>query len=158
MARCLILFLSVLILSCSNSLRNEGVDSFEIEFKDEYLSYSSKSGKIKKLINPFKDPIVFADTLLFLSEKELGHLKGLYTGYNIQHYPDTLYDISASSMNFYKNRKIKFSFNGNNKIVVFNKNGSIESIRLHKIVDELLSIIGSSSEFKSLPQEQYRLL
>lgn len=142
---------------------NQIVDcKFEFEIYEESPSaynYNSKTGQLRKLINPFTTEPLYADTIVYISEKELCDLMTLCSKINVFNYPNEFNPESGVEVIPEPSFQIRFTIDGRTKEINWKTNTAFfetkEASDLYEVISKIDSLIYSTSEFQSLPEEQY---
>lgn len=140
--------------------------SFEFEIDQESsmaYKYNSKTGRLSKLIDPFKEKPLYADTVLRISNEQLCKLMTMYVEYKISDYPDQFKPASKGIVIVPEPAyQLKFKYKDKIKEINWTSNTCIsateEAIHLNEIIRIIDSLILSTPEFKALPEGQYEWL
>lgn len=165
----IILILAIALTTGCNSKRTDSKElencSFEFEINQESTSaykYNSETGRLSKLVEPFKDEPLYADTVVRIPKKQLCKLMTLYTEYKIFDYPNQFKPESGIEVTNEPAYLLKFTYQGKKKEINWTSNtvflGTKEAVNLNEIIKTIDSLILSTPEFKSLPKGQYQWL
>lgn len=158
-----ILVLVVVLTARCNSKQTEmeGIEScsFAFEIYQESSTayrYNSKTGQLSKLITPFKDEPLFADTVVQIPKEQICKLMDLYDQYKVYNYPDQFKPESEIKVAPEPTYLLKFTYQGRAKEVTWKSNtvilGTKEATNLKEIINAIDSIILSTPEYKALPE------
>lgn len=157
----MVLNLILLIALASCSCKTKTCDfNFEIEVKNSIsFSYSSSTGSLKKLINPFEEEIIFADTTYEFSKEALCDLMRMVQRYKIMEYPSEFRPESEVRLDPSPSYLVKFKVGNQTKEISWNVNtvtfNSIKANNFKKVLNKIESAILSSAEFQSFPEQEY---
>jgi hypothetical protein len=163
----LILTITMTTFGCGTKEKKDSIDesqncNFRFQLKEESgnaYEYDSENGHLKKLINPFKKPVVYADTTFFFSKGSLCELMKLCQSYKITNYPKDFHPESNVISDMEPSYHIKITINKKTTEINWTKNTTHfkneDAYKLHKVLNVIDSIILSSPEFKKLPKRQY---
>lgn len=156
------------MLSCETRSKNhfatedENCDfKFEIEVESSSsYKYNSESGQLKKLINPFKEDELYADTTFFIPKKNLCELRKVIQTYEIAKYPREFHPESEISMTPEPSYHLQFVIDNQETEINWTRNTGVlldneDAFKLHEIINKIDSIILSSPEFQTLPKQEY---
>lgn len=135
---------------------------FDFQIDAHIYQYDSRTGKLKKLIDPFSDDSlqVYADTVLLLTEENICSLAELCRFNSLENFPDSL--VQEIENEVFLGQSCKFSFsNGELLKTVVWENGYIPSTKEETIIISIFltidSLLTNSKEFKALPEIKYIL-
>lgn len=136
---------------------------FEINVKGpEAYKFNSQTGRLQKLINPFKDEKLYADTIFFVPKDITCELLRLYNLYELSKYPKDFHPENIIEIKPEPSYYIKFKVEGREKEIDWVKNTmsshSKEAKQLRKVLHMIDSVILKSPEFKHLPKQEYEWL
>ncbi len=166
----LITIIALVIIGCGTGdnrdsvLEKEKCDFYfeiSVESSNSY-KFNSQTGYLQKLINPFKENELNADTTLFIPEAFNCKLLNLYNLYKLSYYTKDFQPESSIEMTPEPSYFIKFKVNNKETEINWTRNTetfeSEDAFRLHKVLHTIDSIILSSPEFKELPEQEYEWL
>ena len=164
-----ILILAFTLTTGCNSKRTDlkelGNCSIEFEIDQESsiaYKYNSETGRLSKLIDPFKDEPLYADTVVRLPKNQLCELMKLYVGYKVLDYPDHFKPESRIEVTPEPAYRLRFIYQGKTKEIKWTSNTASfeteEAANLNEIITKIDSLILSTNEFKALPDGQYEWL
>jgi len=164
-----ILILAIALTTGCNSKRADSKQlencSFEFEIDQESsmaYKYNSETGRLSKLIDPFKDEPLYADTVLRIPKEQLCELMKLYAEYKIFDYPVQFKPESGIEVTHEPAYLLKFTYQGKKKEINWTSNttifGTKEAANLNEIINTIDRLILSTPEFKALPRGQYQWL
>ncbi len=158
----------VLTISCnSKQTDSKNLENCSFEFEINQTSsiaykYNSETRRLSKLIDPFKDKPLYADTMVQISKKQLCELMKLYSEYKIFDYPDQFIPESRNKVIPEPAYQLNFTYQGKKKSINWKLNTAMystkEAANLNKIIKTIDSLILSTPEFKALPKRQYQWL
>lgn len=159
----------ILFASCDSSIdeqekRNGGKCPFEIEIEvtnGSSFKYDSQTGSLSKLINPFEDQWVYADTTFYLTNDNRCEIMELFNRIDVFSYPDEYRPEIEFEITPEPAYKINLTIEGKKKTITWTENTETceeAASNLRSVIFHLDSIIYTSSEFKSLPQQEYEWL
>jgi len=153
------LILLLALASCSGETKTCEF-SFEIEVKSSNsFSYNSSTGSLRKLINPFKKEIIFADTTYQFSKDAFCDLMRMVQSYKIMEYPNEFRPESDIRMDPSPSYLVKFTVGNETKEISWKENteifNTIKANNFKKVLNKIENIILSSAEFQSLPEGEY---
>lgn len=139
--------------------------NFEITVESaNAYKFNSQTGDLQKLINPFKEKEIYADTTLLISEIVICKLLNMYQINKLSEYPMDFQPASSIEMTPEPSYHIKFEVDSQVTEINWTWTRNTETFesedayRLHKVLNTIDSLILASPEFRQLAEQEYEWL